>query len=172
MGGGQEKPWSLSVVTVGSQSLRVTLSTPALCWPGPSKSTRPTNSSLEQVEGKDRKQGQAHYRSSFWTAILTWNGRWRAPRRTFSTVHPPLLLLGACHTSSRKPFSTTTSAKKPDQGSLYGRVTLRPRPHAGGSWGRKACSTLGMTVKTVSHVEFTARTRGAQGRCESPGLRS
>lgn len=62
MGGGQEKPWSLSVVTVGSQSLRVTLSTPALCWPGPSKSTRPTNSSFEQVEGKDRKQGQAHYR--------------------------------------------------------------------------------------------------------------
>lgn len=48
--------------------------------------------------------------------------------------------------------------------------------HAGSSWGLslgpEACNTLGMTVKIVSHVEFTVRARRAQSRCESLGLRS
>lgn len=82
---------SLLVATEVLQSFMIMLSTPAPCWPGPSKSTRPTNSS--------------------------WKGRRRAPRRTVSTFQPlllpPLLLLGACHTSSRLLPSTTTSARKP-----------------------------------------------------------
>lgn len=57
MGDGQEEPWSLSVVTMRLQSLRVTLSTPAPCWPGPSKSTRLTNSSFRQIGEKDFQLG-------------------------------------------------------------------------------------------------------------------
>lgn len=57
MGAGQEKPWSLSVVTLGLQLLMVTLSTPAPGWPGSSKSTRLTNSSFKHIEGKDCQLG-------------------------------------------------------------------------------------------------------------------
>lgn len=117
MGAGQEKPWSLSVVTLRLQLLKVTLSTPAPGCPGSSKSTRLTNSSFKHIEGKECQLWANSVDSPSRTAILTWNGRWRAPRRTFSTVQPWLLLLGACHSSSRKPFSTKTSAKKPYQGS-------------------------------------------------------
>lgn len=48
-------------------------------------------------------------------------------------------------------------------------MQVAPRDWA---WGQGPGSTSGMTVKIVSHVEFTMRARGAQGRCESPGLRS
>lgn len=41
-----------------------------------------------------------------------------------------------------------------------------------GSLGPGTWNTLGMTVKIVSHVEFTVRARGAQRRGESPGLGS
>lgn len=45
-----------------------------------------------------------------------------------------------------------------------------------GAWGLSlgpgTCNTLGMTVKIVSHVDFTVRTRGTQSRRESLGLRS
>jgi hypothetical protein len=61
-------------------------------------------------------------------AFLTWKGRWRAPRRTLSTIQLPVLLLGACHTSSREPLSTTTSPRKPGQGHHHEWVILKPPP--------------------------------------------
>ena len=85
-----------------------------------------------------------------------------------STFQPPELLPAACHTSSRLLPSTTTSSRKPGKGSLWASPP-RPRPRAGQRAWRDS-GTLGVTLKIVSHVEFTAGARGAQGGCEDAGL--
>lgn len=114
--------------------------------------------------------------------LLTRKGRRRAPRRTVSTFQPPLLLLGACHTSSRVWPSTTTSARKPGGGGHH--VSARPTPTLPqgalgelrgprpGQRTERDRGTLGVTLKIVSHVEFTVGAGGAQRGCEDSGLRS
>lgn len=110
-------------------------------------------------------------------ALLTRNGRRRAPRRTLSTFQPPAVLPRACHTSSRRLPSTTTSSRKPGEGSLWAaRPAPAPRPGAPtphprtGQRVRRDGGTLGVTLKIVNQAELAAGARGAEGGCEHPGL--
>lgn len=166
MGGGQERPRSLSVVTVGLQSLMVTLSTSAHCWPGPSKSTRPTNSSFKQMEGKDCQLRAGSYR----VPILDCHPHleWPVPCPKKNLLHGPALAAAAAAAAWGLPHQLPEAILHHNQcqeawprefiwvGHPQTLSTTQGGP-GGWAWGQEACSTLGMTVKTVSHVEFTAR---------------
>lgn len=110
-------------------------------------------------------------------ALLTRNGRRRAPRRTLSTFQPPAVVPRACHTSSRRLPSTTTSSRKPGKGSLWAARpapvlrpgALTPHPRTGQRVQRDG-GTLGVTLEIVNQAELAAGARGAKGGCERPGL--
>lgn len=79
----QGRPVSFLVATVGLQSFMNMSSSPAPCWPGPFKSTRPTNSSFVGCGG-----GGGAVRSGL--ALCTCPPGWLgAPAPQAGCVHPP-----------------------------------------------------------------------------------
>lgn len=135
MGGTQEKPWSLSVVTVGLQSLIVTLSTSALCWPGPSRSTRPTNSSFKQTEGKDCQLGAGSLQIPHLGLLSSPGMAGGVPQEEPSPLSSPR----CCCLGPATPAPGSHSLPQPVPRSLTKGVCMGGSSdlvhHAGGPWG-------------------------------------
>lgn len=169
----RREPVSFLAATAGLQSFIDTLSTPAPCWPGPSKSTRPTSSSFAGRGGRHGQARAGSVRPSPQAGSLTQKGRRRAPSRTLSTFQTPLPLPGACHTSSREPPSTTASARKPGGGGGHESVCSLPLfPPQGWAEAQRDSGTWQATLKIVSQVEFAVGAGGAQRGSEGPGFGS